>query len=53
MLMRPAIMNRNALYLVIGMLIVVVGVVSYMLYEERRSGVSIEIGEGGVRIEGN
>lgn len=46
-------MNRNVLYLVIGMLIVGVAVVGYMLYEERRSGVSIEIGEGGVRIDGN
>lgn len=45
-------MNRNALYLVIGLLAVGVVVIGYLLYEERQSGVSIEIGKRGVTIEG-
>ncbi|MCG6122536.1 MAG: hypothetical protein MEP57_07495 [Microvirga sp.] len=46
-------MSRNVLFLVIGMLVVGFAVVGYMLYEERQSGVSIEIGGQGVRIDGN
>lgn len=45
-------MNRNVLYLLIGALAVGVGVVSYMLYQERNKGVSINIGEHGVSIDG-
>lgn len=45
-------MNRNALYLVIGLLAVGVVVIGYLLYEERQRGVSIEIGKRGVTIEG-
>jgi predicted negative regulator of RcsB-dependent stress response len=46
-------MNRNVLYIVIGALAVVVGVVGYQLYQERQqsSGVEINVGKGGITIE--
>jgi hypothetical protein len=46
-------MNRNVLYLVIGVLAVVVGVSGYLLYQERQKtkGVQISIGKSGVSIE--
>ena len=46
-------MNRNVLYIVIGALAVVVGVVGYQLYQERQksNGVEINIGKGGISIE--
>ena len=46
-------MNRNMLYLLIGLLIAGVAVVGYLYYQESRSGVEIEIGEDGLTIEGN
>ena len=46
-------MNRNALYLVIGLLIAGVAVVGYLYYQESRTGIDIEIGEDGLTIEGN
>ncbi|WP_306261358.1 hypothetical protein [Pararhizobium sp. IMCC21322] len=46
-------MNRNVLYLVIGLLAVCVAVVGYFYYQESQSGINIEIGEDGVKIEGN
>ena len=46
-------MNRNALYLVIGLLAVGVVVVGYLYYQESRSGIDIEIGGHGVTIQGN
>ncbi|WP_171904841.1 hypothetical protein [Hoeflea olei] len=48
-------MNRNALYVVIALLVVGVAVIGYQLYQERQkpSGVEIKIGEGGVSIESN
>ncbi len=46
-------MSRNALYLVIGLLVAGVVVVGYLYYQESRSGIDIEIGEQGVTIEGN
>lgn len=46
-------MNRNTLYLVIGLLAAAVIVVGYFYYHESQSGVSIEIGEHGVKIDGN
>ncbi len=49
---RLLIMNRNGLYLVIGVLAVIIVIVGYQLYKEQQSGVSISIGEGGVSIEG-
>lgn len=46
-------MNRNTLYLVIGLLAAGVVVIGYLYYQESRSGIDIEIGEHGVTIEGN
>jgi len=46
-------MSRNTLYLLIGLLTVGVVVVGYLLYQERQSGISIEIGKRGITIEGN
>jgi hypothetical protein len=45
--------NRNIVYLVIGALVVAVGVVSYLLYQERQktTGIEINIGEHGISIE--
>jgi predicted negative regulator of RcsB-dependent stress response len=46
-------MNRNILYLVIGVLAVVVVVLGYQFYQERQktTGVEISIGERGTSIE--
>ncbi len=46
-------MNRNMLYLVIGLLAAGVLVVGYLYYQESQSGIDIEIGEQGVTIQGN
>lgn len=46
-------MNRNILYLLIAVLAVGIAVVGYLYYEESQSGVSIEIGKDGAKIEGN
>jgi hypothetical protein len=45
--------NRNIVYLVIGALVVAVGVVSYLLYQERQktTGIEIDIGERGISIQ--
>jgi hypothetical protein len=47
------IMNRNVLYIVIGALAVIAGVVSYQLDRERQksSGIEINVGKGGISIE--
>ena len=50
---RPNAMNRNLLYLLIAVLAVGVAVVGYLYYEESQSGINIEIGEDGAKIEGN
>jgi hypothetical protein len=50
---RSDAMNRNVLYLVIGLLAAGVVVVGYLYYKESQSGIDIEIGEHGVTIEGN
>jgi predicted negative regulator of RcsB-dependent stress response len=46
-------MNRNVLYLVIGALAVVAGILGYQFYQERQktTGVEINIGERGISIE--
>ena len=46
-------MNRNLLYLIIAILVIGAGVLSYQLYQERKQpdGVQINIGKGGVSIE--
>lgn len=46
-------MNRNILYLVLGALVVVVAVLGYMYYQESQSGVTIELNEEGLSIDGN
>ena len=45
-------MNRNMLYLVIGALAVVAVVIGYMLYQEQqKTGIEIDLGNGGISIE--
>lgn len=46
-------MSRNMLYLVVGLLVAGVLVVGYLYYQESQSGIDIEIGEQGVKIDGN
>jgi hypothetical protein len=46
-------MNRNVLYLVIGVLAVVTVVIGYQLYQERQkpTGIEINVGKSGISIE--
>ncbi|MAD38532.1 MAG: hypothetical protein CMO30_16395 [Tistrella sp.] len=45
-------MSRNVLYLIIGALLVVVAVGGYQYYEEsQKSGVEVEVGNGGLSVE--
>ena len=46
-------MNRNVLYLVIGVLAIITVVIGYQLYQERQKTTSIEInvGKSGISIE--
>ncbi len=46
-------MNRNGIYLIIGVLVVALGVVGYLYYQERQqtTGVDISVGNGGISIE--
>jgi hypothetical protein len=45
-------MNRNGLYLVVGLLVIAAVAVGYLIYqEEQKSGVDIKIGDGGISIE--
>jgi hypothetical protein len=46
-------MNRNTVYLIIGVLVAAVAVLAYMLYEERKETTSIEISvdKSGISIE--
>jgi len=48
-------MSRNALYIVIAILVVGVAVVGFQLYQEQQepSGLEINIGESGVSVETN
>ena len=46
-------MSRNTLYLIVGLLAAAVIVVGYLYYQESQSGVSIQIGDHGVKIDGN
>jgi hypothetical protein len=45
--------NRNALYLIIGVLVVAVGVLGYNLYQAKKQpeGVQINVGPNGLKIE--
>jgi hypothetical protein len=45
-------MNRNVLYLVIGVLAVAALILAYQFYQQQRTtGIQIDVGEGGVSIE--
>ena len=47
-------MNRsNGLYLIIGALIVAVGVVGYLYYQDRQqtTGIDITVGKSGISVE--
>ena len=46
-------MNRNILYLVIGVLAVAAAIFGYQLYQERQktTGIEINIGKSGIFIE--
>jgi predicted negative regulator of RcsB-dependent stress response len=46
--------NRNVLFLVIGALIVVVGVLGYTVYQDRKQpeGFQINVGPDGLKIQG-
>jgi hypothetical protein len=45
--------NRNVLYLIIGVLVVALGVVSYNLYQAKKEpeGVQINVGPNGLKIQ--
>ena len=45
--------RSNMLYLVVGALVIVVGVLGYSLYQEKKEpqGVQINLGPGGLTIE--
>lgn len=45
-------MGRNMLYLLIGVLAVCAIGASYLFYQERQSGIDIQIDEHGVSIDG-
>jgi predicted negative regulator of RcsB-dependent stress response len=51
MQLRP--LNRNMLFLIVGALIVVVAVLAYQLYQDRKEpkGTQINIGPSGITIE--
>ena len=46
-------MNRNVLYLALGALIVIVGVLGYTTYQDRKEpdGVQINLGKDGLQIK--
>jgi hypothetical protein len=45
--------NRKVLYLIIGVLVIAVGVLSYNLYQARKQpeGVQINVGPDGLKIQ--
>ena len=45
--------NRNTLYLIVGVLAVAVVVLGYQLYQDRKEpqGMQINVGPGGISIE--
>ncbi len=45
-------MHRNFLLILIGVLAVVAVVAGYLYYQERQSGIDIEINENGISIDG-
>jgi predicted negative regulator of RcsB-dependent stress response len=46
--------NRNVLYLVIGVLLAVIGVLGYQLYQAKKQpeGFQINVGPDGLKIQG-
>lgn len=46
-------MSRNTLLILVGVLAIGLVVAGYLYYQERQSGIDIEINEDGVSIEGN
>ncbi len=46
-------MDRNILLILIGALAVVAVVAGYLYYQERQSGIEIQIDEQGISVEGN
>ena len=46
-------MNRNLLYLVVGVFVVASAVLGYQLYQERQktTGIEINVGKSGISIE--
>jgi len=46
-------LSRNSLYLIVGVLVVVVAVLGYQLYQERKEpkGLNINIGPNGLSIK--
>jgi hypothetical protein len=46
-------MSRNTLLILIGVLAACLIGAGYLYYQERQSGIDIEINEDGVTIEGN
>ena len=48
-------MNRNVLYIVIGVLAIAAVVLGYQLYQEQRkaSGIEITIGKTGISVDEN
>ena len=46
-------MSRNALYFVIGALVVAAVVVGYLLYQERQktTGIDINVGKSGISVQ--
>ena len=46
-------MNRNAIYFIVGALVIAVIVLGVVLYNEKQSdaGLSVEIGDGGISVE--
>ena len=45
--------NRNALYLIIGVLVIAVGALGYNLYQAKKEpdGVQINVGPNGLKIQ--
>ncbi|MCK1389090.1 hypothetical protein [Bradyrhizobium sp. 21] len=48
------VINRNILFLLVGALVVVVGVLSYNLYQAKKQpdGLQINVGPNGLKIQG-
>ncbi len=46
-------MNRNLLYVAIGALVIVAGVLAYSLHQEqqKKSGINISVGDKGISVE--